>query len=154
MNPSKIKRIARDNIKLAEQYYRTALKRAYKGEIQKTQQQSEMNAEIQKNAGLAIEQEKQKSLAAELQVKGQLAAIESETKQKDALLQMFSSIYSKGLAVPENWKTVEAQVITSIAMPLFQQNQEAAEQTQQDEEMAESENQNNPQEEMQEQQML
>ncbi len=122
INPEKIKRIARENIKLAELYWRMGQKRAIEGESKKAKELSDYNAEVQKNSGIAVEQEKQKTMAAEVQMKSQLEALLSKEKQKETILTMFGNIHAKGLPVPAELKGLEAQLIKNLEVSLFAEN--------------------------------
>lgn len=86
LNPEKIKRIARENIKLSELYFRAGQKRAIKGRMDKAAQDSRMNAENQIASNKSAAE-------GEMQVKGmeqqsKLTQKEQEFVQQAMLLQM------------------------------------------------------------------
>lgn len=155
LDPSKLKRMAKKNVKQAERYFYFGQKRAIEGRMKQAEHQSRMNGDIQKESGLAVEAAKQESLQMELSVKAQIEMASSQSKKEEALLQMFSSIYSKGLPVPAEWKGVEAEVINNLAIPLFAKNKQNAQAVQQqsqqeqspEEEQVEQGDMQNPQEE-------
>jgi len=153
LNPEKIKRIARENIKLAEQYWKQGQRRAIKGRAEQAQRQIEDNGRIQTESAVASEKEKQKTLQMEIEMKSQLDMALSKNKQKESLLEMFTNIYSKGLQVPPEWKGIESAVAQNIGMSLFAENkasEQAIEEGMQEENEMQEEQ---PQQEMQEQAM-
>jgi hypothetical protein len=100
INPEKIKRIARVNVKLAERYFREGQKRAIKGMMDKTRQDSEMNAKLQQEsneqaAQKAIELQQDK-LAAEKEMQEFL----SNNKKQELLLEKGLELY-KVLLTPK-----------------------------------------------------
>jgi len=122
LNPEKIKRIARENVKLAELYFRSGQKRAIKGREEQARQQSDYNAKVQSDSGIAIEQEKQKTMAAEISMKSQLDLELSNNKQKEAILNGIFGIYQKGLSIPTELQPLTQEIIQNVGLPLFAQN--------------------------------
>ena len=135
MNPEKIKRIARENLKLADLFLRGGQKRALKGEMEKAQQQSKMNADTQQQAGIAVEQSKQQTLQIELQTKTAIEMALSANKQKETLMQGIFGIYQKGIPMPAELQDLANEIIKNVGIPLFAQNmqmqQQIADQAQQ-----------------------
>lgn len=146
MNPEKIKRIARDNIKLAEQYLRAAQSRAIRGKAKEAQRQSEMNAQIQAEAGKSVEIEKRKTLQEEIMVKSQLELALSQNKQKQTILDGIFSIYAKGTPMPQELAPLAQQVILNVGLPLFNQNQQTVQGMQEQAEQQQIEEKGMPQE--------
>lgn len=146
MNPEKIKRIARENLKLADLFLRSGQKRALKGEMQKAQQQSKMNADTQQQAGIAVEQSKQQTLQIELQTKTAIEMALSANKQKETLMQGIFGIYQKGIPMPAELQDLANEIIKNVGIPLFAQNIQMQQQMQEGQEQ-----QQNPQQEVQEQ---
>jgi len=148
LNPEKIKRIARENIKLAEIYYRQGQKRAIKGRAEQAQQQSEMNGKIQQESGIAVEKEKQNTMAAEVSMKSQLELALAAEKQKEIILTGVFGIYAKGVPMPPELQSLTQEIITNVGLPLFAQNMANAQAIQQGaEEQQEAPEQQNTQEE-------
>lgn len=131
MNPEKIKRVARENLKLGEAYLRQSQRRALQGQQKMKQIDSKMNADNQIASSKAAEEEKRQTLKEELEVKSGVELTISAEKQKEALIGMFSAILSKGLEVPAAWKTLEQQLISNISMPLTATNSQMANDLQQ-----------------------
>ena len=160
LNPEKLKRIAKENIKLADTYLRNGQKRAIKGRDQQAEHQSKMNADNQTASAQAAEQAKQQTMQAELSIKGEMEKILSEARQKEVILTGIFGIYQKGVAMPDELKALTQEIITNVGIPLFADNVQMKQHIEQS--MQESQNpqeesqeqgmQQNPQEEMQEQQ--
>lgn len=136
LNPEKLKRMARKNVKQAERYLMLGQRRAYEGRMKQAESQAQMNANAQKESGLAVEAAKQESLKAELMVKMQIEQASSHAKQKEAIVAGFFSIYSKGLQVPPELKKLEAEMIKNSAIPLFVENVQSEQELQQQAEEA------------------
>ena len=162
LNPEKLKRIAKENIKLADQYFRQGTKRAIKGRMEQAQQQSADNAKVQENAGIAAEKAKQQTMQAELTMKHEMESAMSAERQKEIILTGIFSIYSKGSPMPSELQPLTTEVIKNVMMPIFSQNiieanamQQGAQQQQQNpqEDNQEQGAQQNPQEESMEQPM-
>jgi hypothetical protein len=137
LNPEKIKRIARENIKLAEIYMRGGQKRAIKGRIEQAEHQAKMNADAQQQSAVVAEEEKRKSLKMELTVKTQVEGALSQAKQKETILEGIFQIYAKGVPMPPELQGLANEIIKNVGLPLFSENiqaeqqiQEAAEQEQ------------------------
>lgn len=159
LDPAKLKRMAKKNVKLAERYFYMGQRRAIDGRQKMKEQDSKLNAQVQQESGIAVEKEKQNSLQMELQVKTQIEMATSQSKKEEALITLFSGILSKGMQVPPEWKQAEAAVINNLILPLVaknQQNEQALQQQteqQAQEEMGEAPMEHGEQEEMAEQSM-
>lgn len=131
INPEKLKRIAKENVQLAETYLHFGQRRAIEGRMKQAESQSRMNAEAQKESGLAVEAAKQESLKMELQVKTVMETALSQSKKEEYLIALFTGILSKGLPVPPEWKGVEMEVINNLAVPLFAKTKQTVQAVQQ-----------------------
>jgi hypothetical protein len=124
LDPFKIRRLAKDNIKLAEQYFYLCQKKAIQGAMEQAQQQSQMNSQAQTesakaaNEGLMqLEELKAKIVQAQEQQRG------TET-QKAAIISMVTQLYSKGEQLPGAWKPLESALIQNLIVPLVAANQQ------------------------------
>lgn len=122
INPEKIKRIAKDNVKLASEYFYQGQRRAIKGRAEQAKQQSDYNAKVQQDSGIAVEKEKQNTIKDEVGMKSQLEALMSKEKQKEVLLTTLGQIYAKGLQVPAELKELELQLIKNLETTLAAEN--------------------------------
>jgi len=118
----KILRIAKEDVKLAEEYYRLSMKKMLESQQQQAAQQSQMNAQVQMQSAQMAEAEKRKSLEMELMMKKQISDMETANDLKKSMVAGLFGIYQKGLPVPEELKTLEQEVLQNIALPLFAEN--------------------------------
>lgn len=118
----KIMRIAKEDVKLAEEYYRISMKKMAEAQQQQAMMNQQMTIQGQMQSAQLAEQEKRKSLELELQVKKQISDMETANDLKKAMVSGLFNIYAKGLEVPEELKALETEVIKNIALPLFSEN--------------------------------
>jgi hypothetical protein len=118
----KIMRIAKEDVKLAEEYYRISMKKMAEAQQQQAMMNQQMTIQGQMQSAQMAEQERRKSLELELQVKKQISDMETANDLKKAMVSGLFNIYAKGLEVPEELKALETEVIKNIALPLFSEN--------------------------------
>jgi len=161
----KIIRIAKEDVKLAEEYYRISMKKMLESQQQQAMQNQQMTIQGQMQAAQVAEQEKRKSLEMELEMKKMISDMETTNDIKKSMVAGLFGLYQKGVPVPQELKALESEIIQNIALPLFAENigsedaiaqgqQQAAQQQMQAEEgpgeEAQEETQEQPQEEEQE----
>jgi hypothetical protein len=143
LDPFKIMRVAKENVELAELYFRQAQKKYIKTEQEKAQANSEQNAQIQ-----------QASMQAKAQGDAALQAAQTQSKQKEIVLQGLFDLAKAGIPVPSELQQVVNGVIQNFDVPLEMENQQMMQNIQQQqmeqEQMAQQEGQ--PQEEVIEEQ--
>lgn len=144
LDPFKLLRTAREDVKLAELLFRQAQKRYIKSKQEQAQQNSQYNAQIQ----VESQQAKAQSDAA-------LEEQKNEAKNKQILLQGYFELIKAGVQAPQDVSAVLGEVIKSVAIPLAMQNQQTEMQIeqamQQQEETIEQQGQMNEQAIQQEQ---
>ena len=155
----KIIRIAKEDVKLAEEYYRMSMKKMQETLQAQAMQNQQMTIQGQMQSAQMAEQEKRKSLEMELEIKKRISDAETTNELKKSMVAGLFGIYQKGMAVPSELKPLEAEILQNIAMPLFAENINAedmmaaqmAQQQQQEgqpqEEGAEQEGQQSPEQE-------
>jgi hypothetical protein len=111
IDPFKIIRIAKVNIKLAELLFRQGQKRYLKTEQQINQQNSQQNAQIQ-----------QASIEAKAKADDELFNKKTQAEERLELLRGSFSVISKGLPIPSDLNNVLAGVIKNMSMPLMMEN--------------------------------
>jgi len=148
LDPFKAMRIAKENVPLAELYFRQAQKRYIKTEQEKAQMNSEQNAEIQ-----------QASMQAKAQ--GDAALLEKTNfgKEKQIVLQGMFDLAKANIPVPVELQQLISDMLQNVEVPIAVQNQQRqqaleqqAQQEQQQMEQMEGE-QGVPQQQQMEQQM-
>ena len=165
VDPFRLTRIAKEDIKLAETLYRQGQKKMLLWKEQTAKQNSEANIQGQ----IASAQEAEKSKQETESVKGdftlQKVKMEGETMNKNAVVAMVTSIISKGGVVPAELQPLVNTVMENIMIPLATENEQqkqeivnqyrAAQQPQQEQaEVAENEMQEQQIQEPQPQQMV
>jgi hypothetical protein len=143
LDPFKIMRVAKENVELAELYFRQAQKKYIKSEQERAQTNSEQNAQIQ-----------QASMKAKAQGDAALQSAQTQSRQKEIVLQGLFDLAKAGIPVPSELQQVVSGVIQNFDVPLELENQQMMQNIQQQqmeqEQMAQQEGQ--PQEEMIEEQ--
>ena len=148
LDPFKAMRIAKENVPLAELYFRQAQKRYIKTEQEKAQMNSEQNAEIQ-----------QASMQAKSQGDAVLLEKTNFGKEKQIVLQGMFDLAKANIPVPVELQQLISDMLQNVEVPIAVQNQQRqqaleqqAQQEQQQVQQMEGE-QGVPQEQQMEQQM-
>ena len=155
VDPFKVMRIAKENVKLAELYIRNASKKMVRMEQVKAQQLSEQNAQVQAQAA----QQKAQGDMALLQTQNQMKAIEIDTqskaKKEEIILQGYFELAKVGIPLPAEMRQIISLLVPNIAIEIAQENQEMIQGAMQQQQPAQQEGQENeaPEQEIQEQQM-
>lgn len=118
----KILRIAKEDVKLAEEYYRISMKKMIETQQQQAMQNQQMTIQGQMQSAQLAEQERRKSLQEELAVKKQISDAQTNNELKKVMVTGLFGIYEKGLPIPEELKALQAEIIQNIALPLFSEN--------------------------------
>ena len=118
----KIIRIAKEDVKLAEEYYRISMKKMLESQQQQAMQNQQMTIQGQMQAAQVAEQEKRKSLEMELEMKKMISDMETTNDIKKSMVSGLFGLYQKGVPVPQELKALESEIIQNIALPLFAEN--------------------------------
>jgi hypothetical protein len=153
----KILRIAKEDVKLAEEYYRISMKKMLETQQAQAQMNQQQTIQGQIAAAQAAEAEKRKTLEMDLAIKKQISDMQTANDLKKTMIAGLFGIYQKGLQVPQELKALEQEVLQNIALPLFAENmgnEAAMAQGMQEAQMQQQEGMKEGQEEMpQEEQM-
>lgn len=122
MNTFKILRIAKEDIKLAEEYFRLAMKRMLQSKIQQTQDNQQQTINGQIASAKSAEIEKRKSLTLELKTKALISDKETNNALKVATVTQILMLRAKGIELPTQWASVENEIIKNVELPLFAEN--------------------------------
>lgn len=124
LDPFKLMRIAKENVKLGELYLRNAMKRMIRSESEKAQQQSEQNAQVQAQAA----QQKAQGDMALLQTQNQMKAIEIDTqskaKKEAIVLEGYFELAKAGIPLPSEMRQIISLLVPNISLPLAQDNKD------------------------------
>lgn len=163
LDPFKLMRIAKENVKLGELYLRNSMKRMIRSESQKSQQQSEQNAQVQQQAALLKAQSDKQLQNDKLETEKQLAEFKAlqDIKREIVIGSFAIAAKSENPTMPAWLAPILTQLIPNLTIPLAQENQmitqgimvQAQKQQQQNEAGVQQESEA-PEQEMQEQQMM
>jgi hypothetical protein len=120
LDPFKAMRIAKENVALAELYFRQAQKRYIKTEQEKAQTNSEQNAQIQ-----------QSSMQAKAQGDAALLDKQTQAKQREIIIQGMFDLAKASIPMPVELKPLIAEMLQNIEVPLAIDNQQMEEALQQ-----------------------
>ena len=143
VDPFKVMRIAKENVELAEVYFRYGQKKYLKTEQENAASNSQNNAQIQ-----------QASLQAKAQGDAALLDKQTQAKQREIMLQGILDLAKANIPLPPELQPLAQQLFQNIGMPLMvdnQQEQMVIQQMQQ-QQMQAQQQQEQPQEQQQEQQ--
>jgi hypothetical protein len=118
----KVIRLARENVKLAEQYYRRCMKKMVETQQKQSAELQKQNAEVQVQSAQAKAESDAKLLQQKIELESQLEELKAKNKEREIVLSGIFGLYEKGLQVPQELKQVEAGVIQNIVVPLMAEN--------------------------------
>jgi hypothetical protein len=113
LDPFKAMRIAKENVALAELYFRQAQKRYIKTEQEKAQTNSEQNAQIQ-----------QSSMQAKAQGDAALLDKQTQARQREIIIQGMFDLAKASIPMPVELKPLIAEMLQNIEVPLAIDNQQ------------------------------
>jgi hypothetical protein len=113
LDPFKAMRIAKENVSLAELYFRQAQKRYIKTEQEKAQANSEQNAQIQ-----------QASMQAKAQGDSALLDKQTQARQREIIIQGMFDLAKASIPMPVELKPLIAEMLQNIEVPLAIDNQQ------------------------------
>ena len=113
LDPFKAMRIAKENVALAELYFRQAQKRYIKTEQEKAQANSEQNAQIQ-----------QSSMQAKVQGDAALLDKQTQARQREIIIQGMFDLAKASIPMPVELKPLIAEMLQNIEVPLAIDNQQ------------------------------
>lgn len=121
----KVMRMAKEDVKMAEKYFRQCQKKMIQAQAEQKKQDSEQNAQAQQQSlQMAAENEaKLEQMKAEFE--SNKNAELSKGKKEEILLTGFTTMWAAGIPVPAELKALESEIIANVALPLFAANQQA-----------------------------
>jgi hypothetical protein len=126
IDPFKVMRIAKENVSLAELYFRQAQKKFIKTEQEKAQANSEQNAQSQ-----------QASIQAKMQADAVIDGKRALAKEKEIILQGVFDLAKANIPVPAELQQVVASMLQNVTVPIAVQNQEQEQALMQQQQQAE-----------------
>jgi len=120
----KVLRIARENVKLADLYYNNCMKKMLASKMQQAQQNAEMNAKGQQESVMIKGKMDMEMKQFEAQSKTEEIRLQGEAQNKSAVINMVSSILSKGLPIASDIQPLVNTVLQNLMLPLAVENQQ------------------------------
>jgi hypothetical protein len=124
IDPFKIMRMAKEEIKLAELYFRQAQKRYLKTKQQEAQQNSQMNAQSQQQSIEAKGQQDAQLLQAKTQQEAALQQAKTQSTQREIIMQGLFDLAKVNLPVPPMLQQLIGELIQNVEVPIQVQNQQ------------------------------
>ena len=113
LDPFKVMRIAKENVALAELYFRQAQKRYIKTEQENAQNNSQQNAEAQ-----------QQSIQAKMQSDALLDGKRALAKEKEIVLQGVFDLAKANIPIPVELQSIIYNTLQNVTVPIEVQNEE------------------------------
>lgn len=158
INPFQLRRIAQEDVKMAEDLFRRGQKKMLIHQQQTAEQNQQATIQGQVQSAQASEQGKQQTEQLKGDIDIQKVKIQEDSANKNATLAMVTSLLSKGEAIPPYLQPLVNTVVENIMIPLAAQNEDEKQaiiqkmrQAQQQSPEEEQQEQGVQQEEMQEQ---
>lgn len=124
----KVQRMAKEDVKLAELYFRQCMKKMIQSQQQQAQANSEQNAQIQQTAIQAKSQADLQLADQQAQIEIQKNKITSDSTSKNTLLAGIMSMYEiqqqTGNPLPADMIPIAHAVLQNIGLPVMVQNEE------------------------------
>lgn len=127
----KLMRIAKEDVKLAELYYKNAVAKMKRYLQEQSQMQQEQNAQVQ--AAAAQQKAQGEKELSDMELQGKLALQrEQTTGQKEitlltSVLKMYELSIQNGTQLPAELQPLASQVLTNVALPVAMQNNQMVE---------------------------
>ena len=113
LDPFKVMRIAKENVELAELYFRQAQKRFIKTEQENAQNNSQQNAEAQ-----------QASIQAKMEADTTLDGKRALAREKEIILQGVFDLAKANLPIPPELQQLVSDMLQNVTVPIEVQNQQ------------------------------
>lgn len=123
-----LRRIAKENPKRAERLFYRAQKNAIKGAMDQAAQQSQMASKASQEAAVVAAQEQGKVEQMKAEAKAQEIQLSGQEANKTAVINLFATLFGKGVPLPKNLQPLSNAVIENIMLPIVVQNEQQKQQ--------------------------
>jgi hypothetical protein len=123
LDPFKAERMAREDLKLGELYFRRCQKKMLISEAQIAQQNQQYTAQAQQESNQQTADNEMKLEQFKAQMESQKNQDLSKGKKEEIALQGLFAIWQAGVPVPPVLAGVQQEIVTNILLPLFAENQ-------------------------------
>lgn len=132
LDPAKLRRIAKENVKLSELYLRNSMKKMIRSESEKAQQQSEQNAQIQAQAAQQKAQGDMQLLMQKMDAEKQMAEYKALQDMKVEIVRGSFVVAAKGAEaqMPPWLMPIISQLVPNLTVPIAAENQQYQQQIQ------------------------
>lgn len=120
----KVIRIAKENIKLAEAYFRQCQKKMIQSQQQIAQQNSQAASDQQMQPVLAKAQADLEHMKQKAQLDMQVSQTQGDNAIKNTFLSGIMTMYSTGMAIPPTLQPIVNAVLENVALPAMVENQD------------------------------
>lgn len=124
LNTFKIMRIAKEDIKLAEEYFRLGMKRMLQSQMAQAQQNQEATFNAQLESTKEGERGKQETERVKGDIDIQKVKIQEDSAVKVSLSAMFTSLMKDGAQIPASIQPVFNAWVVNTMIPMVAQNEE------------------------------
>jgi len=124
LDPFQLMRIAKEDVDLAEAMFRNAQKKMLLHRAAEAKANQDATFAAQMQSAITAEEEKRKTEDNKGQIDLEQKRIEGETANKSAVISMVSSLLSKGLPIPSEYKPLVNAVVENMMIPLIAQTEE------------------------------
>lgn len=124
LDPFKLRRLAEDDVKMAELYMRQCQKKMWAAQQQAAAQQSQMNAKAQQDSLKMKAQTDQDLEQLKAQLESQKNQDLSRAKKEELFIQGIFAVWTKGGVLPQELAGVANELVTNVGLPLFAANQQ------------------------------
>jgi hypothetical protein len=128
LDPFKLMRVAKEDVKLAELLYRQAQKRMIIHTQMVAQQNQEATFKAQIESSKTTEEEKRKTEDNKGQIDLEQKRIEGETANKSAVITMVTGLLGKGMPIPPNLQPLVNATVESLILPMVVQTEQQKQQ--------------------------
>lgn len=124
----KLMRIAKENIKLAEVYYRNSMKKMVRMQQQQKQQDYENNAQLQQQSAMQAAQSAQQLQDSKLQAEKELAEFKAlQDIKREIVIGSFAIAAKMENPQMPSWLTpILTQIVPNLTIPIAQENKQLA----------------------------
>jgi len=124
LNTFKIMRIAKEDIKLAEEYFRLSMKRMLQSQMAQAAQNQDATFKAQNESVITKGEQDRETETTKGDIDLAAKKMDGETSNKNAVVTMVTSMLSKGIPIPASLQPVVDVVMENIIIPLAAQNEE------------------------------
>lgn len=125
VNPFQLMQIAKEDVKMAWAFFNRGQKKLVAHQQQMARENQEATFKAQMQSAVTAEEEKRKTESNKGQIDLEQKRIEGEWSAKNAVINMATSLLSKGMPIDASLKPLLNATVENLMIPLLTQNEEA-----------------------------